>query len=192
MPFATHVLAALLFLFLAQVARPAKCLAQSRSLAEVPGASPIIESLAQASPMPASRGETRSESPDKPARPVAEQPRRDVDAKPTDPPATAPTEVTSPAERIARLRRSLESDTQRLDELRMSVVSAVSEYATAEEEFQSIERKVQDLKMRLAAARENKDVESENMLDVGLTDAQASWQQSKRRFEKAIGAQDGE
>lgn len=161
-------------------------LAQSREIAELPAGSPALQTLAQASPMPSNRAEPRADVPDKPVRPMNESIRRDAEPKPADPPSTGPSESSSAAERIARLRRSLESDSQRLDELRNSILSSDSEYAKSEEEFKEVDRRVQELKSKLAQARDDKDQEAESSLEVSHTEALAIWQQSKRRFEKAI------
>lgn len=160
--------------------------AQHRPTGDSPKSLPSRDSQAAASPMPTTKGDARGDSSDKPARPVGDGSRREGEPKPTDPPASATPEISSPAERIARLRRSLESDTQRLDELRNSVLSGGSEYAKAEEEFKAVDKRLADAKARLAQAREEKNDDAAAKLEVDLTETQALWQQSKIRFEKAI------
>lgn len=118
---------------------------------------------------PESKPETKSES--KP------------DAKPSDPPA-APAD--SPAERIARLRRSLDSDSQRMAELRASVLGGGSEYSRCEDEFKSIDGRRQALRDALAKARSDQDADLERKLELEFAEADAAWQSAKRRFEKAI------
>lgn len=133
----------------------------------------------------AARGEASGGGNEKSNRTTGEPARRDSDSKLPENSAAVP-EVVSPAERVARLRRAIESDTERLEELRSNVLSGNGEYARSEEEFKSLDRRLLELKMRLTQARDANDETTATQLDVMLTETQAGWQVAKRRFEKAI------
>jgi len=99
---------------------------------------------------------------------------------------TAANEAPSEAERISRLRRSIEEDRARLDALERELQNPESEYRKAEAEFQTLDTQRAELNKQLEKLRESdRQTEAAQLLEK-IQALDKPWKLAKDRFQLAI------
>ncbi|MEX0938739.1 MAG: mechanosensitive ion channel domain-containing protein [Pirellulales bacterium] len=106
----------------------------------------------------------------------------------SQPPGREPREPTTTAERIARLRRTIEMDEQRLAELQGTLTANEDEFRNAGERFGELDGRRDALAEPLEAARADEDADRVRALERELEPVQERWQLSRERFDLAIEA----
>ena len=108
--------------------------------------------------------------------------------KPAEAPAVpaAPAGPLSEAEQIARLRRSIDEDSERLKGLKFDLQSPAGEYAKAQQDFQEIDGQVvEGAREQEKLKNAGKDAEAVRQAE-DLKPLQKRWQLAKERFQLAI------
>lgn len=98
---------------------------------------------------------------------------------------SAPAPV-STAERIATLQRSIDADAARSAELKAELDNPAGAYATAEQEFKTLDGEQERLRKELKQAETDGDTAKEQALQKSLADTKSKWEEAKRRFDLEI------
>ncbi|HND52511.1 MAG TPA: mechanosensitive ion channel [Pirellulaceae bacterium] len=100
--------------------------------------------------------------------------------------ASTPADPASLAEKVARLRKSLESDQRRLGELQSSVQDTMGNFAKSEEEFRRCDAQLEEYRKQLAIAAKQRDGEEQTRLEALIKEGLEQRAMAKQRFETAI------
>lgn len=109
-----------------------------------------------------------------------------VEPAPLSPPKSVEPEVVSDAEKIARLRRSVEADQKRRAELQAVIQDESGNFARAEAEFTEADKKLQALRLDLSRAKEAKDADAASRLEKSVLESQGVREMLLKRFEAVI------
>ncbi|MFO0905346.1 MAG: mechanosensitive ion channel [Pirellulales bacterium] len=149
------------------------------------GSAPPVQSLALAIPgdraaaSVASKEATRPEAP----KPVAVRRVEELSGVASPSPVI---DSTSVAEKVARLRKSLDADQRRLSELQASIQDTNGNFARSEEEFRKVDQQVSDLKVSLARFEKEGDKATVGQIEQQLREVLEAREKAKMRFDAAI------
>lgn len=102
------------------------------------------------------------------------------------PNAVAPKAETSDAERVADLRKTLETEQGRLKELEAELNDPASEYAKSEKEFQELDRELEEKRETLAKLKADGKSAEAAALDKEIASVEKQRGRAKERFELAL------
>lgn len=124
----------------------------------------------------------------KPEAPKSETPKATTGKRGDDasPPNAVTVEASSPAEKVARLRRSIEADQRRFAELQSSIQDPGGNFGRSEEEFRKVDQQWENLKAQLARHEKDQDKEAAAAVEAQIKEAQETREKAKQRFEAAI------
>lgn len=95
-------------------------------------------------------------------------------------------ELNSPAEKVARLRRSIEADQRRLSELQMSLQEPGGNFGRSEEEFRKLDEQLESARAEWTRLEKSPDKEALGRAESRWKEIQEAREKSKQRFEAAI------
>lgn len=123
---------------------------------------------------------TRTES----ARPGTTLGKRADDVSPPAP--SSASESPSTAEKVSRLRRSIEVDQRRMSELQTSIQDPGGVFGKSEEDFRKVDERLESLRSQQVKLEKDQDRESLTRIEIEMKEAQEARVKAKLRFEAAI------
>lgn len=123
---------------------------------------------------------------ERPGRGAIEPAKAELPRRGDDEPAALPVDPMSPAEKLARLRRSLENDQRRHTELLATIQDSGGNFARTEEEFRRLDQEVERLKKQLARETAAAATDDARQTETQLKPLLDSREKVKQRFDAAI------
>ncbi|MFO0821142.1 MAG: mechanosensitive ion channel [Pirellulales bacterium] len=95
-------------------------------------------------------------------------------------------ESPSAAEKVSRLRRSIEADQRRMSELQTSIQDPSGVFGKSEEDFRKVDERLESLRSQHTKSEKDQDRESLTRIEIEIKEAQEAREKAKVRFEAAI------